>query len=138
MQEANNNLPAVAEQATALVRKYEQQGMMVFVQPEDLNTQSLFIPEVVVVEGGPEDFHSISGSMMPKSYQTDKIGEAAGISFISEHCGTRKEGDHTWVGFAQGRKRLPDGTQRNSHKHEYEYDVDVRSEEDFLNDTKGK
>lgn len=110
---------------------------LVFVDPNELETGRMFYPQVSVINATPQDFHNIKGRMMPKSYHTDRIGEAAGIEFVASECGTRKEGDNVWVGFAQGRRRLPDGTFRTSTKQEYEYDVDVRSEEDFANDTKG-
>lgn len=119
--------------ALAVVQKHEQAKDLVFVRPEDLQTQAMFVPEVTVLHATPEDFHRISGGqMMPKSYHTDRIGQAAGISFIAEGCGTRKEGENVYVGYAQGRKRLPDGTWRISGVHEYEFDVDSRAREDFL------
>ncbi|KKL15545.1 hypothetical protein LCGC14_2504540, partial [marine sediment metagenome] len=94
-------------------------------------------PEVVVVRATAEDFHNISGQFAPKGYMTDRIGEAAGIAFITEGCGTRKEGEDTYVGSAQGKKRLPDGSWRSSSKSEYEFDVEVRAAEDFAKDRKG-
>nr|BDD43751.1 hypothetical protein 11 [bacterium] len=129
------DLPAVIEEKSKLVAKYRQEGSMVFVQEEDLNTQSLFLPEIVLVKGTQDDFHNIQGNWMPKGYQVDKIGEASGICFIAEICGVRKESANVYIGFAQGKKRLPDGTWRTSQVHEYEFDVDVRAEEDFLNDS---
>lgn len=124
------------EKALTVVEQHKKDGANVFVRDEDLDTQSLFFPEVVVVRGGSEDFHKISGKYMPKSYQVDRIGEAAGVSFVAEQCGTRRESDMVYVGWAQGWKRQTDGTLRYSQKHEYEFDVDVRSRDDFIKDAK--
>jgi len=120
--------------ALAVIQEHEKNQDLVFVRPEDLQTQRMFVPQLTVLHATPDDFHNISGQMMPKSYYTDRIGEAAGVSFIAEHCSVRKEreGENVYVGFAQGRRRLPDGTWRTSQVHEYEFDVDVRAQEDFL------
>ena len=116
------------------VEKYRDDNALVFVNEEDLNTQRIFIPEVSLLQSKAEDFHKISGKMMPKSYVVDRIKLLAGISFLPGFCGTRKEGSDVWVGFAQGSRRLPDGTLAYSNVTEHEFDVTVRSQEDFLND----
>ena len=120
--------------ALSIIADHQKAGDLVFVSPEDIRTQKMFIPEVTVLKATPADFHNISGKMMPKSYYTDRIGNAAGVDFVAAECSTRKEGDLTWVGRAQGKKRLPDGTMKHSQAHEYEFDVEVRSEEDFAKD----
>jgi len=118
--------------ALAVIQEHEKKQDLVFVRPEDLNTQKFFVPEVTVLHATPEDFHTISGQMMPKGYYTDRIGQAAGVSFVAENCGVKKDGENVYVGFAQGKRRLPDGTWRLSSIHEYELDVDSRAREDFL------
>ena len=132
------NLPAVQtnENALQLIQKHKSNKDLVFVAEEDLHTQVMFIPVVVAIHATPDDFHNISGNLMPKGYQVDRIGEASGISFVAENCGVRKESEDVYVGYAQGKKRLPDGTWRPSSVCEYEFDVKTRSEEDFLNDSK--
>jgi hypothetical protein len=132
------NLPTVSNQKTALeiLKKHIANQDLVFVNEEDLNTHIMFLPEVKVIRCTPDDFHNISGNFMPKSHQTDRIGEAAGINFVSENCGTRKEKEDVYVGFAQGKKRYPDGTWRNSSVCEYEFDVNTRAEADFAKDAK--
>ena len=123
--------------AVALVEKYRSENAMVFVQAEDLQTQKIFLPEIVKIHATADDFHNISGQFAPKGYMTDRIGEAAGVSFIAEGCGMRKEGDNTYIGWAQGKRRQPDGTWRTSPVCYYEFDVDVRAAEDFAKDKKG-
>lgn len=115
-----------------VIKRHEAAQDLVFVRPEDLQTQKMFVPEITVLHATPEDFHNINGQMMPKSYYADRIGEAAGVSFIAENCGVRKESETVWVGFTQAKKRWPDGTWRTSQVHEYEFDVEVRAQEDFL------
>jgi len=141
--ETQNTLPAVQKktEAKALVEKYRSQNYLVFVNEEDLHTQTMFLPEVVIVNTTTEDFHNISGKFMPKRHQTDRIGEAAGVVFLEDNCGTRTEkvdGNTVYVGFAQAKKRMPDGTWKNSSICEYEFDPVKRVEEDVLRDTKGK
>jgi len=126
--------------AMAIVRKQQEDGNLVYVRPEDLATARMFVPQVTVIPCGPHDFHEkpIQGKYMPKAHHVDRIGEAAGIEFVAAHCGTRMEGESTYVGFAQGRRRMPDGSWRASSKQEYEFDVQNRAEEDFLKDTKNQ
>jgi hypothetical protein len=91
-----------------------------------------------VIRATAEDFHNISGNFQPKGHQIDRIGEAAGISFLTENCGTRTEtvdGNTVYVGFAQAKKRLPDGTWRTSSICEYEFNPVKRAEEDILKNT---
>ena len=126
------------KKALAVIEQYKND--LVYVKAEDLQTQKMFVPQVTVLHALREDFHEypINGKLMPKAHHVDRIGEAAGVTFIAEQCGTRKEGDNTYVGWAQGKKRMPDGTYRTSSKQEYEFDVDVRAQETFTKDTKGK
>lgn len=123
------------EKALEVIKQHA--GDLVYVRPEDLQTQKMFIPQVTVLHALPGDFHDrkINGKIMPKSHHVDRIGEAAGVEFIAEQCGTRKEGDRTYVGWAQGRRRMPDGFWRKSTKQEYEFDVDDRAQEVFLKAT---
>lgn len=125
--------------AQEIVKKYESENALVFVRPGDIDTQAMFVPEITVLHAMPDDFHSrqITGRLMPKSHYVDRMSLAAGISFVPEQCGTRKEGPDTWVGRAQGTVRLPDGSWRTSSVQEYEFDVEVRSQEDFTKDTRG-
>jgi len=140
--EEQNNLPAIQQaEAKTLVEKYRSQNYLVYVNEEDLHTQTMFLPEIVLVNSTPDEFHDISGKFMPKRHQTDRIGEAAGVVFLEENCGTRIDkidGNTVYVGFAQAKKRLPDGTWRVSSICEYELNPVKRVEEDILRDTKGK
>ena len=137
----NQNLPVTSnhvEIATGLVRKYRGQQDLVFVSDEELRTQAMFLPEVVVIKSTIDDYHDLkTGQFMPKGHQTDRIGEAAGVSFLDKNCGTRTElvdGNTAYVGFAQGKKRMPDGTWRTSSICEYEFNPALRAEEDILRD----
>lgn len=136
----NKNLPA--KKALELIESHEAAQDLVFVRPEDLKTQSMFLPEVVVIKSTIDDYHDLkTGQYMPKGHQTDRIGEAAGIAFLDKNCGTRTElvdSNTAYVGFAQAKKRMPDGTWRTSSICEYEFNPVMRAEEDILKDTKGK
>lgn len=138
---SDQNLPAIQEKqiaATQMVEKYRSEKALVFVNDEDLKTHALFIPEISLLKATREDFHSISGKLMPKSHIVDRIGEASGVSFVAAECSTRSEGGTIYVGRAQGKKRMPDGAWRLSQVHEYEFDVETRAELDFLTDKRGQ
>lgn len=122
----------------AVVKKYRHENAMVLVHEEDLDTQRMFKPVITKIPVTPNDFHEcpIQGKMMPKSHHVDRIGDAAGVEFVWGEV--KKEGDLVWVGRAQGRRRMPDGSWRTSSVQEYEFDVETRSEEDFLNDKKNR
>ena len=135
---SDQNLPATIDKAMQIVKEQKTKGSLIYVRDEDLQAQAMFVPEITVLETTPEDFHTIDGRYQPKSHKTDQIGTAAGVSFIPEHCGTRIVDENIVVGFAQGKRRLPDGTFRTSNVQEYEFDCGVRAELDFLADTKGK
>jgi hypothetical protein len=125
--------------ALALIKQYQAQGALVFAAPEDLRTQRMFLPELVVLHATDADFHSMPrGQYMPKSHHAHRMADAAGVVFTA-NCGTRPgEREYARIGFAQGKKRLPDGTWRESPVMEYEFDPDVRAEEDFLNDKEAR
>ena len=137
----NQNLSIVSnhvEIATGLVQKHRGQQDLVFVSDEELKTQAMFYPEIVAVHAEPGDFHKIGQKFMPKKHIVDRIAEAAGITFLEQNCGTRTEtveGATAWIGFAQGKKRMPDGTWRTSSVCEYEFSPVIRAEEDFLKDS---
>lgn len=120
-------------EALALVEKHTKSGALIFVAPEDLRAQGMFLPEVVVVPASPADFHDMAGGKkMPKSHHVHRMADAGGVVF-TENCGTRPgPGEYSRIGWAQGKRRLPDGTWRTSPVLEYEFDPDVRAEEDFL------
>jgi len=131
--EEQNNLPTVRDEAKGLIEKYRKENNLVYVNEEELQTPPMFLPEIVKVRAETDDFHEIQKDVcMPKSHQENRIGEAAGISYIEKACGTRKEGEYVWIGRSQGKKRLPDGSWRDSQVHEYEYDAEKRAEEDFI------
>lgn len=141
MERENQNLPPIKNQKEAfnLIKKYEDEGCLVFTRPEELISSSLFNAETVLIRSGPDDYHPISGKFMPKRHQKDRIAEAAGITFIEENCGYRieqEEGHTVYVGWAQAKKRWPDGTWRKSSVCIYGFDPVKRAEEDILRDSK--
>ena len=114
------------KKALAVLEKHK--GDLVYVRPEDLQTQRMFVPQVTVIEAVEQDFHNIKGKMMPKSHHLNRIGEAAGVDFVFGEV--EKLDNHTWVGRSQGRRRQPDGSWRKSNICEYEFDAEVRAETD--------
>ena len=116
--------------ALSIIEQHKKENALIYINPEDLQTQKLFIPQVTVLHALPQDFHSIDGKKMPKSHHTYRIGEAAGVSFVPEHCSVERLDDHTWVGRSQGKRRQPDGTWKTSNVCEYEFDAELRAQID--------
>jgi hypothetical protein len=135
---SDQNLPAIINKAEQLIEQELQKGSMVFVRKEDVNTQSMFVPEMTILKINEADCHTIEGNKMPNAAQTDRIGEAGGVSFIAENCGTKIISEDIVIGYAQGEKRQPDGTWRKSKPEEYEFDCKTRAELDFINDKSNK
>ena len=137
------NLPAIRDpgEAWAIIQEHKKKGDLVFAEKDDLRKHRLFFPEVVVINATPDDFHNISGNFMPKRHHMDRCAEASDVSFLEEYCGTKTgkvDGDEVYIGFAQAKKRMPDGTWRHSSVCEYEFNPKKRAEEDILRDTKDK
>jgi hypothetical protein len=83
------------------------------------------------------DCYNISKKYMPKKEVVDRIGEAAGVTFIKGETRTQTIDDATcgkhvvYTGIAQGEMRMSDGTKRRSSICEYEFDPTLRAMLDF-------
>jgi len=123
---------AAKQKAIKTIDGYAEEGALVYVRPEDLETQGTFYPVPTCVRCTPGDFHKISGGkLMPKGHHTQLIARATGTNIVD--ATTRKEGPYTFVGHARGARRMPDGTMLEAVA-EYEFDAELRAEEDFLKD----
>ena len=127
---------------------------LVFASREDVeNVAPQFEPVVTVVTLSTDDFTDVGmGNMYPGKSATNRIADAAGVSFLPNVGGTREDGDFQAVkivkqstfyqacgefkviGAAQGQRLKPDGTPRFSSVREYEFNVIDRANEDFLKD----
>ncbi len=123
--------------ALAVIEKATKAGALSFVAQGITDTVPLYKPEATLLEVTPEDFHDLKGKLVAKKETCDKIGDAAGIDFIAESCVVRTElreddiGKRTvFIGSAQGRTRLPDGSWRRSTVEEYEFDPYLRAKID--------
>jgi hypothetical protein len=128
-----SNVPdTIREQAKQRALKIIQStpDAISFVNPQELETQSLFIPVITILKATQEDFHNLRGGVkMPKSHYTNMIAEATGVNITDVRV--RKGGEFIWQGHAEGNRRLPDGTMRPGAG-EYEFDAEKRAEEDWL------
>jgi len=127
--------PVVKRAADALKAFQSFKGLR-FGSELDFHTPPVFTTEVTQLAPlRPDAYHDIpGGGLMPKKPLTNAIGDAVGVVF-TENCGTRKgPGRYEVIGWAQGRKRLPDGTWKTSKVCEYSFDPEVRSELDFNSD----
>ena len=113
---------------------------MTFARREDLeNVSQQYQPLVTIVEFQAADFTRLGSdkSYYPSKAATNRIGDAAGVSFLEGVGGTREEGNATGIkvvehkngnkpsyfqveghyriiGSAQGERLKPDGTPRKS------------------------
>jgi hypothetical protein len=119
--------------ALAIIEDARTRGALMYV-PQNIETPPLYKLEASVIEVEPKDFHEIEGKLVPRKEICDRIGDAAGVDFIAAQCGVRTEthddefGKRTvYIGFAQGRIRLSDGSWRASSVEEYEFDPTLRA-----------
>lgn len=123
--------------ALAVIEKERKDGALVYA-PQNLECPPLYKVEVTVIRAKPDEFHNMKGKYMANRAVTDRIGEAAGVDFIAAECGVKAETREAmpelelpkrtvFVGTAQGRTRLPDGSWRCSSKVEYEFDPWLRA-----------
>jgi len=121
------------ENALQVINQNREKGSLVYVDQNAQPKTELYRLEATVLSLGTNDFHNISGKLMPKRETVDRIGEAAGIVFleISGYTETRDDaaiGKHTvFIGRAQGKVRISDGSWRTSSLQEYEFDPTVRA-----------
>lgn len=122
--------------ALAIIDKARTDGALVYA-PQNLDCPPLYKAEATIIKARPDEFFNIQGKYMPSKAVVDRIGEAAGVDFIAANCGVKTEsrdddiGKRTvFVGFAQGRARLPDGSWRQSSIEEYEFDPLLRAQLD--------
>jgi hypothetical protein len=153
--EKTENVPAI-QKAVATLTNFKNKGMT-FARREDLESVSQqFQPLVTIVEFQGQDFTDVGmGNMYPGKSATNRIGDAAGVSFIEGVGGTREEGSmsslkvvkteggyfqveghYIVIGSAQGERLKPDGTPRRSSVCEYGFDVVNRTNLDIVNDQK--
>jgi hypothetical protein len=128
---------------------------LVFARREEIEAVSpQYEPIVTVLELSPADFTDVGmGNMYPGKSATNRISDAAGVSFLHNVGGTREVGswstvkavkqaggffqavgEYKIIGVAQGQRLKPDGTPRLSSVREYEFNVVDRANEDFLKD----
>jgi len=127
--------------ALAIIEDARSKGALVYA-PQNMDCPPLYKVEATVITAKPDEFFNIQGKYMPSKAVVDRIGEAAGVDFIAAQCSVRTEkrdddiGNRTvFVGFAQGRTRLPDGTWRASSVEDYEFDPLLRAQMESKNDS---
>jgi hypothetical protein len=123
--------------ARALAIITAEKGCISYVKPEDLETQSLFIPIVSVIKPIPGDFHDNIPNIgiLPKVPLMNLMREKAGVHIT--RTDTSKRGEYIWIAHSFGERRQPDGTMATDDS-SYEFDAEKRAELDFINDSKNK
>jgi hypothetical protein len=127
------------ETALQVINKAAQNGAMIcFDKDNGFPQVELYRTEVTALTINKDnDCFLISKKYMPKKEMVDRIGEAAGVIFVSgttsaqtledDMCGRRT----VYIGTAQGKVRMPDGTWRTSSICEYEFDPTLRAMDDY-------
>ena len=121
------------DSALTVIEQNRNNGALVFVDQNAQPSTELYRLEATVVTLGKDDVHNISGKIMPKREAVDRIGEAAGIVFLDVRGDTETRDDifigkHTvFIGRAQGKVRISDGSWRTSSFQEYEIDPVLRA-----------
>jgi len=140
--------------ALAILNQSASKGL-VFARREEIEAVApQYEPIVTVIDFEPTDFVDVGmGNMYPGKSATNRISDAAGVSFLRDVGGTREvgswssvkvakqpggfwqaTGEYKVIGTAQGQRLKPDGTPRLSSIREYEFNVVDRANEDFLKD----
>lgn len=132
------------DNALAIITRERAAGALIF-SPQNIDTPPLYKVEATVIKARPDEFHNMKGKFMPNRAVTDRISEAAGVDFIAAECSVVAETREAmpelglprrtvFVGYAQGRTRLPDGSWRNSTKADYEFDPVLRAKSEGKGD----
>jgi hypothetical protein len=127
------------DNAITLIDKARADGALTFAS-QNLECPPLYKVEASVINVAPKDFHDkeVNGKLLPRKEIVDKIGDAAGISFIqlnNEHSIDRMEAEpaldlparSVFVANAQGKVRLSDGSWRTSTVETYAFDYVARA-----------
>ena len=125
--------------ALAVIEKERTAGALVYA-PQNLECPPLYKVEASVIYVAPSDFHDkeVNGKLLPRKEVVDKIGDAAGISFLkmdNELQITRMEAEpaldlparSVFVAQAQGKVRLSDGSWRTSSVESFAFDYVARA-----------
>ena len=107
-------------------------GCVSYVNREDLDTQSLFVPVVTRINPAKDDFYDPipKVGIMMKPHLVNLVREKAGIEITRTE--TTKRDKYVWVTHVWGQRRQPDGTMLPDDA-SYEWDAELRSELDCLN-----
>jgi len=126
------------ETALTIIENAEKDGSLIcFDKKNGFPQAELYRTEITAIEIKKEDCFEITKKYMPKREVVDRIGEAAGLIFTmgetkAQEINDPSCGKHTiFIGIAQGKVRLPDGTWRLSSVCEYEFDPTLRAMLDY-------
>jgi hypothetical protein len=117
--------------ALAIIEKARAGGALAFVGQGVSETVPLYKLEPTQIEVKRESFHDLQGKLVMKKEVCDRVADAAGISFMNasvesihapEEPALGLPARTIFVGHAQGKTRLPDGTWRESSPETYEFD----------------
>ena len=117
--------------ALQIIETARSKGALAFVGQGISETVPLYKLEPTEIEVKRENFHDLDGKLVLKKEFCDRIADAAGISFITASVESIRAEEESalglpartiFVGHAQGKTRLPDGSWRESAPETYEFD----------------
>jgi len=137
--EAAVKTPAVKETALTVIENAAKNGSLIFFDKENgFPEVELYRTEVTAIDIDPKkDCFKINFKYMPNRAMVDKIGEASGVVFTSGETKILMVNDDgagkhpIYIGTAQGKRRMPDGTWRMSSVAHYEFDPTLRAMLDY-------
>jgi hypothetical protein len=117
--------------ALSIIESAKKGGALAFVGQGISETVPLYKLEPTQIEVKRENFHDLQGKLVMKKEVCDRVADAAGISFIDAHVESINAPAEPaldlpartiFIGHAQGKTRLPDGSWRESAPETYEFD----------------
>ncbi len=127
------------ETALVIIEEAAKNGSLIFFDKNNgFSEVELYRTEISAITiDKDKDCFEINKKFMPKRETVDRIGEASGVIFTKGEtriltvedpsCGKHS----VYIGSAQGKVRMPDGTWRTSSICDYEFDPTVRAMLDY-------
>ncbi len=131
------------QNALTIIDDARKRGALVYVGQGVSQTVPLYKLEPTEIVVKPENCHTIQGKFVFRKEVCDKISDAAGISFMKADVESIRAPEEPalglpartiFVGRAQGKTRLPDGSWRESAPETYEFDYVAKAKAEASGD----
>lgn len=126
--------------ALQIIEDAEGRNALVYVDRNNFTMAPIYKPEVTEIIAQPDEFHTVEGKKQPKRDLVDRIGTAAGVTFIDSLCKVEESRAEAikidnldlpdrpvFTGRACGKVLMSDGSWRQSSVEEYQFDPILRA-----------